>query len=420
MYYKKIGFMAKTVILTSVASMLIILSAGLASAEKKPIKIGYLCPLTGTAAQSGKDQVNGFKMAINNVGKKAAGRPIEIIIEDSGGKPDVALSKARKLYVEDKVHMIAGPIFGHVCLGLAPYVNEEEIPLIACCAPDNFTQRNVSPYIIRTSTTGSQLSHPFGEWTYKNLNVRKVVIMGMDYSYGHEVSGGFQRTFEESGGQVIQKIWTPLNVMDFAPYMAQIRRDADAIFATYVGGLARRFAKQFKEAGLYGKMVVLANNTLTDESALNFMGDEALGYIGANNWSAVLDTPEAKKFVKEYNELYNVAQPSYFAEMAYDTANWIVKAIEIVKGNVEDKAKLFDAMRQVKLPNAPRGPLELDKYNNVVQNVYIRKVEKVNGVLQNTVVAKIPNVGQFWKYDPEKYLKQPPYSRDYPPCRYCK
>lgn len=420
MCYRKGGFMFKMGIVAIAVSMLFVLSPGLASAQPKPIKIGYLTPLTGTAAQSGKDQANGFMMGINSVGKKAGGRPIEVIIEDDAGKPDVALSKARKLYVEDKVHMISGPVFGHVCLGLAPYIIEEKIPFLPCCAPDDFTQRKLSPYILRTSLSGSQLSHPFGEWAYKNLNVRKVVVMGMDYSYGHEVGGGFQRTFEESGGQVIQKIWTPLGALDLAPYMAIIRRDADAIFAIYVGDLALRFAKQFEEAGLYGKMVVLANNTLTDESALNFMGDEAIGYIGANNWSAVLDTPAAKRFVKEYQRLYNVAQPSYFAAMAYDTAIWIVKAIENIKGNVEDKAKFFEAMRQVKLPDAPRGPLELDKYNNAIQNVYIRKVEKVRGVLQNTVIATIPNVSQFWKYNPEEYLKAPVYSRDNPPCRYCK
>ena len=211
-----------------------------------------------------------------------------------------------------------------------------------------------------------------------------------------------------------------MNVLDLSPYISQIRRDADAIFAGFATDSALRFSKQFKEAGLYGKMSVLGANIFTDESALNFMGDESVGYISPNNWSAVLDTPAAKSFVREYQKLYNVTHPSYYAEMAYDTAIWIVKAIEQINGNVEDKAKFFEALRRVKLPDAPRGPLELDKYGNVIQNVYIRKVEKVKGVLQNTVIGTIPHVSQFWKYNPEEYLKQPRYSRDNPPCRYCK
>jgi branched-chain amino acid transport system substrate-binding protein len=407
-----------TVLLIVIAFSL--LGVGVNAAQQEPIKIGFLTPLTGPAAQGGKDQYDGFMMGIDSVGGKAAGRPIKVILEDDAWKPDVALAKARKLAAEDKVLLISGPMAGHACLALYPYINEQEMPFMPCCMPDDFTQRKRSPFIIRTTGAGSQLSHPLGEWAYKNLKIKKVVIMGMDYSYGHEVSGGFHRTFEEAGGQVIQRIWSPLNALDLAPYISQINREADAVFATYVGSLSLRFAKQFQEAGLYGKMVVLGANTTTDESALNFMGDEAIGYITSNNWSAALDTPAAKRFVAEYNRRYNIAQPSYFAEMFYDTAIWIVKAIESLKGNVEDKNKLLEALRQVKLPDAPRGPLELDKYNNVIQNIYIRKVEKVKGVLQNTVIATYPKVSQFWKYNPEEFLKQPVYSRDQPPCRFCK
>ena len=205
MWYREANFMFKKVVVAIAFSTLVVLNMDPASAETKPIKIGYICPLTGTAAQAARMEINGFTMGINSVGKKAAGRPIQVIIEDDSGKPDVGLAKARKLNVEDKIHLIAGPIHGHVCLSLTPYINDEKIPFLPCCGPDDFTQRNLSPYIIRTSTTSSQMSHPFGEWVYKNLNVRKVVVMGLDAIYAHEAAGGFQRTFEESGGQVIQK-----------------------------------------------------------------------------------------------------------------------------------------------------------------------------------------------------------------------
>jgi len=155
---------------------------------------------------------------------------------------------------------------------------------------------------------------------------------------------------------------------------------------------------------------------LTDEHALPSMGDEAIGVISPLHYSEVLDNPANKKFVKAFRDKAKKAA-SYYAEGAYTGARWIMEAIKAVNGDVENRSKLMAALKKVELKDVPRGPMKLDDYGNPIQNVYIRKVERVGGDLQNTVIQTYPNVSQFWKYKPEEFLKQPVYSRDYPPLK---
>ena len=142
--------------------------------------------------------------------------------------------------------------------------------------------------------------HPFAEWTIKNTKYRKVAAVAMDYAFGYETVGGFQHVFEEQGGQIVQKIWVPLNTNDFAPFVAQIRRDADAVLVLFTGRLALQFLKQYQEAGLQGKLPILSGGTTTDESVLPSMGDEALGVISALHYSQALDLPANQKFAKAF------------------------------------------------------------------------------------------------------------------------
>ena len=167
-------------------------------------------------------------------------------------------------------------------------------------APDDLTQRQRAKWIIRTGWTSSQPNHPLGEYAYQDLKFRKVVIMGLDFAFGWECSGGFQKTFEESGGKVIQKIWGPLTVNDFSPYLAQISKDADAVYAVFAGRSALQFTKQYQEFGLKGKIPLIGGGTTTDEHVLPSMGDEAIGIITSLHYSEALDNPANKKFVKAF------------------------------------------------------------------------------------------------------------------------
>jgi branched-chain amino acid transport system substrate-binding protein len=401
-----------------VASVLVVVAV--TPAQQTPIKIGFTTDLTGTAAQAAKDMVNGFTMYLDEVGGQMAGRKVELIVEDTQGRPDVALTKLRKLVEHDRVHLVAGVLFGHLGYAMAPKVEEYKIPaLFTVTAADDLTQRLKYRWIIRTGWASSQPSHPFGEYAAKTLGYRKVAVIASDYAFGWEVVGGFQRTFEENGGQVVQKLWAPLGAMDLAPFIAKLRRDADAVLTMIAGASTIQFMKQYEEAGLTGKIPLIAGGPAVDEALLPSMGDEAIGVISPLIYSGALDTPANRRFAREYRAKFGKV-PSYFAETNYTSGRWINEAIRSLAGNVEDREKMLAALRKVEIPDAPRGPVKLDGYGNPIQNVYFRKVERNReGELQNTVIVTIPAVSQFWKYNPEEFLKQPVYSRDVPPCRYC-
>jgi branched-chain amino acid transport system substrate-binding protein len=390
-----------------------------AAAQKGPIRIGYLSPLSGGAAQIGLDAVNGFKMYLDEIGNQIAGRKVEVIVEDTAGVPATALAKFRKLVANDRVDLMAGEVFAHIGYALAPKADEARIPLLfPVIAADDLTQRKPAKWLVRTGWASSQPSHPFGEYAAKTLGYKRVVVIGTDYAFGWEVAAGFQKTFEEAGGQVVQKLWAPLGTTDLAPYLSQVKRDADAVFAIVVAATALRFPKQYQEAGLRGRLPVIGGGVIADESILPSLGDEALGFVTPLQYSAALDTPANKRFVAEYRKRYGKV-PSYFSETNYTSARWIAETAKVVGGTLEDREKFLAAFRKLEIPDAPRGPVRLDAWGNPIQNIYVRKVERKNGELQNTVVHTYPAVSQFWTYKPEEFLKQPVYGRDFPPCRHC-
>src|SRR6266446_6301457 len=227
--------------------------------QRPPIKIGFVTDLTGTAAQAAKDMVNGLTMYLDEIGYQMAGRKVELIVEDSQSRPDMAISKVRKLVEHDNVHILAGLLFGHIGYAVAAKAEEFKIPLlVTVAASDDLTQRLKYHWVIRTGWTSSQPSHPFGEYVAKTMGYRKVVVIASDYAFGWEVVGGFQKTFEESGGQVVQKLWAPLGAMDLAPYISRIRRDADAVLTMVAGASTLQLVKQYQDAGLKSRIPLIA------------------------------------------------------------------------------------------------------------------------------------------------------------------
>ena len=386
-----------------------------AQTETGPIKIGFLVPLSGPVAQSGRDILNGFLQLLDEVGYRAGGREIQLIVEDNEAIPAVALTKARKLVESDEVHLMAGALLSSTGYALAPYIDSMEIPMVyPIVSADDLTQRLGTKWVVRTSYTGSQPNHPFGEYAYNTLGYRTIATIALDYSFGWESVGGFQRTFEEAGGRITQKMWTPVSVHDFAPYLAQISRDVDAVYALFLGRATLQFMRQYEEYGLKARIPLIGAGPTTDEHALPFMGDEALGVVTALHYSAALDTPANRAFAAAYRARYNKLA-SYYSESMYTGGKWVIAAIEALDGRVEDRAALLEALRNAKPEGLPRGPVELDAYGNPIENVYVRRVERVNGELQNTVIHTFPRVSQFWKYNPAEYLRQPLYSRRFVP-----
>jgi branched-chain amino acid transport system substrate-binding protein len=362
------------------------------AAQAPPIKIGFITSLTGVAAQAAKDMVNGFTMYLDETGYTMSGRKVELIVEDDQGRPDTALSKLRKVVEHDQVHIVAGILFGHLGYAVAPKIDEYKLPgLITVAASDDLTQRLKYRWVVRTGWASSQPSHPFGEYAAKTLRYKKVAVIASDYAFAWEVVGGFQKTFEESGGQVVQKLWVPLGAMDLSPYIARLKRDSDAVFTMIAGASTIQFFKQYQDAGLTGKIPLIGGGPAVDEALLPQMGDEALGVVTPLIYSA-----------------------------NYTSGRWIAEAVKAVDGKVEDREAFLAALKKVQIGDAIRGPVKLDAHGNPIQNVYIRKVERnKDGELQNTVIVTIPTVSQFWKYTPEDFLKSPLYTRDVPPCRAC-
>jgi len=404
-------------LLIAIAVAVVVAFTQEAAAQAPPIKIGFLAPLSGAIAQAGKDMWSGCELYWEENGWQMAGRKLEVILEDNEGVPATTLAKARKLVESDRVNMLAGVILSNVAYALVPYVEAQGIPTIyPINSADDLTQRKRPKWLIRTGFSAGGNMHPFGEYAAKTLGYKKVAVVSLDYAFGWEIVGGFQQTFEDNGGQVIQKLWVPLNVQDYAPYLTQIRKDADAVFVLALGRWTVLFAKQWAASGL--KVPLIAGGTYSDEHVLSELGDESIGVVSAHHYSAALDTPANRRFRAAFEKKYH-RLPSFYSENCYTGARVVAEAAKAVGGRVEDRAAFMAALRAVAITDAPRGPVRMDPYGNPTQNIYIRRVERVNGKLQNTVIYTYPSVSQFWKWSPEEFLKQPVYSREFPACRYC-
>ncbi len=247
---------------------------------------------------------DGFRLYFEEIGMQAGGRRIELILEDSWVEPAEALTKLRKLVEKDRVHVAAGGLLRPTAFALQAYITQQKLPFVAPnMSADDISQRKINPWLVRAGLNGSQTTYPMGEYAYQVLGYRKVAGINFDFTFGHESFGGFQRVFEEHGGQVVQRLWAPAAVADFAPYLALLRRDVDATFATFAGAAALRFLKQLAEYGIKGKVPVIAQGTLTDEHVLPSMGDEAIGVVTTMNYSAALENPANKKFRAAYDEV---------------------------------------------------------------------------------------------------------------------
>jgi branched-chain amino acid transport system substrate-binding protein len=409
----------RLLVLAVLVALAAALSAAPSGAQKGPIKIGMLVPQSGPLAANGKDMINGFELFFEENKYRLAGREIKFIVEDDEGKPATGLTKIRGLVEGQGVHLITGPLSAGVGYAVAPYIDSKKVPAIfPIVAADDLTQRKRSPYIVRVGWAGSQPSHPFGKWVYDTLKYRRIAVIAYDFAFGWEVVAGFHRTFEEAGGQIVQKLWPPLGTADFAPYISQLRRDVDAIYAQFSGADALRFGKQFAEAGLRERLPLIGGGTFVDEHVLRVQGDEVLGVITALHYSAALQTPANKRFAAAYEAKYKQV-PSYYSEGTYVAGVALKAALEATGGDIENVDRFLGALRRVDLSDAPRGPMRFDDYGNPIMNIYVRKVERVNGRLQNTVIHTFPMVSQFWTYKPDEFLKNPVYSRDYPPCKAC-
>ena len=388
---------------------------GTARAQAEPIRLGLLTVKTGPLASGGLDMERGLVQFLRDRGNSMAGRKVDLSVADTAGAPATARTKLQELVEKNRVHAIIGPLAAFEALALDDYIRDQQVPTLSVAAAEDLTQRKPNPWFVRPTSTSSHCAHPMADYCAKTLKYKRMATIADDFAYGHEMVGGFQRVFEDNGGRIVQKLWSPLTVPDYGSYLAQLKTNIDGIFLGFAGSNGFRFLRQFNEYGLKGKVNVVGGMTALDESVLRNMGDEALGILTSCWYSAELDNPANRKFAPAFRAEWKY-DPGFYAAATYVDGAVLQAAVEAVSGRVEDKAAFMKALRAAKVDTV-RGAVRFDDYGNVIGDVFIRKVERKDGRLVNSVIQTYPNVSQFWTYDPKEFLKNPVYSRDWPPAK---
>jgi branched-chain amino acid transport system substrate-binding protein len=388
----------KQFLLAAAAAAALAAAAGAARADD--IKIGLILPMTGQQQSTGKQEAASAKLYMQQHGDTVAGKKIQLIIKDDGAVPDNSKRIAQDLIVNDKVNFLMGFGVTPAALAVAPLATEAKVPEIVTAAGTSIITEK-SPYIARTSFTLPQSAVPMADWAAQN-GVKKVVTMVSDYAPGADAAKSFAAEFTAKGGQVIDSITFPLANPDFAPFLQKAAdQKPDAVFVFVPSGQGGIFVKQFAERGMdKAGIKIIGPGDVTDDDLLNGMGDPVVGTITAHIYSADHNSAANKAFVDAFKKANNGMRPNFMAVGAYDGMNLIYEALKKTNGNIDGDA-LMAAIKGMSW-ESPRGPISIDpETRDIVQNVYIRKVEKKNGELYNVEFATFPSVK-----DPGKAAKK--------------
>ncbi|HVH77144.1 MAG TPA: ABC transporter substrate-binding protein [Stellaceae bacterium] len=396
------------------------------AASSSVFKIGVPIELTGPIAEEAEEMVHGYDLYLKQHGNKLGGAPVKLFIDDTQTTPSVAIAKTRQEIESDAADFIAGAGLALDAYAIEQVTAPAQIAFMSSiAASDDLTQRKLVPTFARANMTSSQPNLYFGAWVYKNLHHRRIAMILQDYAYGWESGGGFQYAFEKSGGKVVQKLYAPLTTTDYTPFVSQLDKSVDAIYAMLVGSNVPRFVKTYNQLGLGGKIPLLGGPDMADEDALRATGKDAVGITFVHEYSAQLPLAATRKFVSDWKQAYNGQIPSYWGESTYTMAHWIDQAItnhrkktgmsaDAVPEWVRKKpAEFIDAVVATRLPETPRGPLHMDSYHNAVMTLYMMRVDKPGHA---KILASTPNASQFWIESPKEFLAHPLFSRTFPPC----
>ena len=362
---------------------------------QETVKIGLILPMTGGQASTGKQIDNAVKLYMQQKGDTVAGKKIEIILKDDGAVPDNTKRLAQELIVNDKVSVIAGFEITPAAMVVAPLATEAKVvELVMAAGTSIITEK--SPYIARTSFTLPQSSVIIADWAAKN-KIKKVVTIVSDYAPGADAEKSFSERFKAGGGTVAEAIKVPLANPDFAPFL-QRAADAkpDAIFIFVPSGQGATFMKQFAERGLdKAGIKLIGPGDVTDDDLLPQMGDAVLGVVTAHMYSADHPSAKNKAYVAAFEKANNF-RPNFMSVGGYDGMHLIYEALKKTGGKA-DGDSLIAAMKGMKW-ESPRGPISIDpETRDIVQNIYMRKVEKKNGQLYNVEFQTFPDVKDFGK-----------------------
>jgi branched-chain amino acid transport system substrate-binding protein len=372
-----------------------LLSALIASGAiaQQTIKIGLIMTYSGQFADPAAQMDNAIKLYVKQNGDTVAGRKLEFIRKDTGGiAPDVAKRLAQELVVRDNVDILAGFVLTPNAMAAGDVSTEAKKFMVVMNAATAIVTTK-SPYMARTSVTIPQLNETFGTWAYKT-GARKIYTMVSDYGPGHDAEGAFQRGFKEAGGEIIGSVRYPVANPDFSAFVQRAKDvNPDGIFVFVPGGVQpAALGKALAERGIDPKKTrIMGQGELTDDNALKSMGDSGLGIITVFHYDPNHQSAMNREFVKAYNEAYGGRNPDFFSIGGWDGMHLIYEAIKKTGGKT-DGDSLIAAAKGMQW-ESPRGPISIDpETRDIIQTVYIRRVERVGGALRNVEFDKVENV----------------------------
>ncbi len=370
------------------------LVAAQAASAAEPLRIGVIAEMSGAQAEYGLQITNGMKLYMHEHGETVAGRKVELVIRDVGGpNPDVAKRLAQELITRDKVEFLAGFGFTPNAMAVAPVATQAKMPMVVMNAASSAITTK-SPYIVRTSMTIPQNAMAVADWAAKN-GMKRVFVLYADYGPGKDGAEQFKKTFTAGGGQIIGEVGVPLKNPEFAPYMQRLK-DAkpDAAFLWVPSGdLANALFRSYRERGLDKVGIrMIGTSDAVDDMFLDSMGDSVLGVVTAGHYSVAHDSPKNKAFVKAYGGLFGTSiRPNFMAVGGYDGMAAIYETAKKLGGKI-DGDKAMDVLKGLQL-ESPRGPIVIDsETRDIVQTIYIRRVERRGNELVNAEFAQLPNV----------------------------
>jgi len=360
-------------------------------AQSDTFKIGLVLPMTGQQATTGRQIEAAVKLYMAQNGNTVGGKKVELIVKDDTSIPDVTKRMAQELVVNDKVNVLAGMGITPSALATASIATQSKTPLVVMAAATS-SITEASPYIVRTSFTLPQASVALADWAPKN-GIKKVVTLVSDYGPGIDAEKFFKERLLFNGGQVTEALRVPLRNPDFAPFLQKVRDlKPDALFVFVPSGAGAAVMKQFLERGMdKAGIKLIGTGDVTDDDQLNDMGDGALGVVTSHHYSAAHSSAMNKKFVEAFKKANNNMRPNFMAVGGYDGMRVIYEALKVTKGQGGGDALL--AAMKGQIFESPRGPMFIDaQTRDVVQNIYLRKVERKDGQLYNVEFDVIKDV----------------------------
>jgi len=378
--------------LKSAATAVALAAAAAGANAQEPVKVGAVLEVTGPFASIAKQIENGMRLYMARNGDTVAGRKIELIIKDStGAQPDVAKRLVTELVTRDKVDFVVGFGLTPNAMAAAPVVTEAKVPTIIMNAATSAIVSK-SPYMARVSMTLPQVTMPIAQWAVKN-KIKRVYSLVADYGPGLDAEATFKKTFTGAGGEIVGEVRTPLKNPDFGPYIQRIK-DAkpEAVFIFLPAGeQGISFMKGYRERGLAEAGIrVIGPGDVVEDDIIEAIGDSALGAVTTHHYSAAHDSAANRDYVKAYTDKFKM-RPNFMSVGGYDGMHVVYEVVKKLNGKL-DPDKAMEIIKGMKI-DSPRGPIQIDpNTRDVVQTVYVRKVEKKNGQLYNIEFDKFENV----------------------------